>query len=71
MRAELAMSYCKYMELREEAGSFLPRYNENMMSMIGVVGPKLPVLDTDPKFSADFSDLGRILHFLKCSRFRL
>lgn len=25
MRAELAMSYCKYMELREEAGSLLPR----------------------------------------------
>jgi hypothetical protein len=27
MRAELAVGYCKYMNLREEAGSLLPRYH--------------------------------------------
>jgi hypothetical protein len=41
MRAELAVGYCKYMNLREEAGSLLPRYHMDTqtVSIYSILNP--------------------------------
>ena len=38
MRGELAVSYCKYMELRDEAGSLLPRFYFIIVGIYGTSG---------------------------------